>query len=84
MTQEDIEKGEKCNAETCPMALAIKREFPESDAVYVRRRKVVIENGHSLKVYRAGSRNGIAQRFIDRFDNGDPVKPVRPFELRRV
>ena len=84
MTQEDIENGEKCNAETCPMALAIKREFPESGTVYVRRQKVVIDNGHSMKVYHAGSRNGIAQRFTDKFDNGEKVKPVRPFELRRV
>lgn len=42
ITQEDIDNGEQCNSCECPIALAVKRTYPEAAAVIVGAHEVEI------------------------------------------
>jgi hypothetical protein len=77
LTQEDIDDGIPTDAEACPIATFILRHLCQqtiAPTVRVRYRTATI-------VYRSGMMMEAelprkATRFIDRFDDGDPVDPI--------
>ena len=70
VTQEDIEKGKRKAGWACPIARAIKRRVPQS-----RRRDVFVEHALWEVGYHVRPLPRTAQRFVKRFDAGEPVKP---------
>lgn len=71
----NIKKGKPCSAGGCPIALAVGREFPG---------KVVSVSDDVIEVFEPFKYGATAvfyhtprsaQRFIKRFDNGQPVEP---------
>jgi hypothetical protein len=94
--QDDIDKGERNNANHCAIARAVNRELadllPESYFIYNDQRVSVNREGIRLLRYvRAGGSDMSfiaysaitppeAQQFIMGFDEGEPVEPFK-FEL---
>lgn len=71
VTQEDIAKGVKENAECCPIALALNRAFPECDIADVSESAIVCFDDGSWAEYGSDEIGS----FISAFDAGDPVQP---------
>ena len=75
--EEHIQKGEKCNAEACPVALAIKEALgtnvvhvdPYFDSLFI--------NGSSYKC------SMDLTYFVEEFDAGEKVEPFS-FELEKI
>lgn len=72
VTQEDIEKGRRKEARSCPIALAARRAFKERPLA-VDGWSIVLhadrEDEQSLRLPRD------AERRLDAFDEGDPMEP---------
>jgi len=81
VTEEDIVAGLPNFAEKCPIARALKREFPSAFVIWVGysgslslpTAKIDIEHQPRL-ISRLGTR---ASKFIKRFDRGKTVKPFK-------
>jgi len=74
VTKKDIKNGTPGNYNTCPIALALKRQTGRG-----------IEVGNELHDCDTGRRKRSSTRmirFIDRFDESKPVKPFN-FRLRK-
>ena len=86
MTQQDIENGEKQEPESCPIALAVKREFPDNIVVSAEQYGITVyeEGSEDFKYYVIGENNSVAQVFMEMFDSGDKVIPLGTVELKRV
>ena len=70
ITQEDIDNGTKGSYYSCPIALAIYREYPNCGDVFVTDSYVWTTANNNL--YTVSKR---AAKFVDEFDNGTDVKP---------
>lgn len=69
LTQEDIKNGFAGSSTSCPVALALRRAFPE-DGIQVDGVSLIIGD-HEIDVTDA------VGYFIENFDSGD--EPVKPF-----
>jgi hypothetical protein len=78
VTQEDINKGCVKDASNCPIALAIRREFPEDDHVTVDTWRIRVYDGSGR--YTTHNTPMIAKIFITRFDSHLHVEPFE-FDL---
>lgn len=74
VTQDDINTGRTKNCGWCPVALAVRRLLVPGSSVSVSGTHVNISISKGLLLPIE------AQKFIDRFDRGDPVVPFT-FEL---
>ena len=76
--QEDINNGNRRDASSCPMAMAIRRKFPKVNPSYIN----VVSRCCNIngEFYRLSNP---AIRFIDKFDHYDLVKP-ETFTLIKV
>ena len=72
VTLDEINNGKRCDSSNCPIALAIKREMPNS-RVAVGCYYVVIDGEASILPTNAAV-------FLRAFDCGDPVEPFE-FEI---
>jgi hypothetical protein len=75
ITQQDIDRGDPGNALSCPIALAIKRDFPGEKVKVASSR---IEIGDVVLVLNVNSSSIKVYDFIEAFDMG---LPVAPFEV---
>jgi hypothetical protein len=82
VTEEDIRQGARRSNTSCPVALAVKREFPKDSTIIVR--SIVISvftlstspaEPLSLEEWNARIPE-IAQEFIGRFDSKQPTTPI--------
>jgi hypothetical protein len=67
VTQEDIDKGARCSNQSCPVALALRRLYPDLK-ISVGRVRTIIED---KKYYHSNE----LIKFIGRFDLGKKVNP---------
>jgi hypothetical protein len=67
VTQKDIQSGRRRHYRLCPIAFAVGREYGTDD-IHVTNRVIKIGN-EAFNMPRS------ARRFVQRFDNGKPVKP---------
>ena len=74
VTQEDIDKGVPMEGQSCPLALATRRTG-FSEALVGIDHWSPDEDSWPVRLSRH------AERFVDLFDNGDPVEPAT-FRLR--
>lgn len=75
VTRKDIKKGKKGDVSFCPIALAVARKFNlDAEKVQVDGNGVIIDDMYYML------RRGF--NFVDRFDEGLPVKPCT-IELTR-
>ena len=85
MTQQDIENGKKQEPKSCPIALAVKREFSDNTVVWAEQDKITVcEELEDFKDYVIGENNSVAQVFMEMFDSDDKVIPLGTVELKRV
>lgn len=75
ITQEDIDRGRKLSSSWCPIAWALRREFPEARSVTVSPIDWWIQSMSPGQMAPRGSLTPRLQSFIDRFDDGLPVEP---------
>ena len=82
VTQKDIDKGLKLTCYYCPIALAFKRKVKSEIrcSVAVKTKKVHYFYGKSWVSYDLPKE---ATKFIQRFDNDEPVKPFT-FEIKKL
>lgn len=76
VTQDDIDKGEIENPNTCAIARAVKRETHRRHVGIYEDNGIEIEKDHYKMPWTKTIRN-----FIDRFDKGEKVRPFS-FELK--
>jgi hypothetical protein len=69
VTQDDIDDGIRGSYCDCPIALAIKRQFPGKEII-VSKYILGIGGVNTWNVPKP------VYNFIDRFDNGNPVEPI--------
>jgi nitrate/TMAO reductase-like tetraheme cytochrome c subunit len=81
VTQKDIDKGLKSSCYECPIAHAFKRKLKNKVpcGVAVNAENVYHFDGKSLDKYNLPKE---AKKFIQRFDNDQPVKPFT-FEIEK-
>jgi hypothetical protein len=78
VTKKDIEQGKRESAVFCPIALAIKRRFPDARLYGVTTTFLSIE-----PLYDKSQNSCVTplpkkvKNFIKRFDGGQEVKPIR-------
>lgn len=80
VTQDDIDFGHRVNCYRCPIALALKRHFPENTFVAVfddsvKTTRVFREPGDTW--YPTSESAAAWKDFIYAFDEDQPVKPCR-------
>lgn len=72
VTQEDIEKGDRQNESSCPVARAVRRTgFPDAQVGAISWKPTLTETYHANPLPKS------VRRFIERFDHGKPVSPAR-------
>lgn len=77
VTAEHIAKGVRDSCSHCPVALAIREALPHGPGLWVDSAHVTVgKSGHWTEV---GLPDAVT-RFIEAFDQGDPVQPFA-FEL---
>jgi len=70
----DIKRGVRKNSCNCPVARSIRRQFKiPASRISVGRTSVLILKGAASVLYNFPASVG---RFIDRFDEGQPAKPI--------
>ena len=80
VTQKDIDNGVQGECQSCPIALAFKRNS-NIKRVYVNTKSIdVLHYGIGVKSYELPKK---AKTFIKRFDRQEPVKPFS-FELENL
>ena len=67
VTPKDIREGIADNCIKCPVARSLARRFP-NQGIYVSPYTIAIGDTYYLMP-------GIVKRFIEKFDNNEPVKP---------
>lgn len=72
VTKEDIRHGKRYKPNSCPIALATRRQFPGRPIAVAG--AIEIGRGDALVFYLLSERG---QKFIDDFDQGLPVTPTR-------
>lgn len=65
----DIRKGVEGSCSRCPIAIAVRRLAPRGKSVVVTWDEAILGHTTTYDLPR------VASRFIDRFDEGKPVKP---------
>lgn len=82
VTQKDIDKGLKSTCYYCPIALAFKRKIKSEIpcGVAVNAKNVHHFHGKSWERYNLPKE---AKKFIQKFDNDQPVKPFT-FEIKKI
>lgn len=75
VTTEDIKNGVRGSTCECPIALAVKRAFPDVVGVMVTRKVITLHNG-SMSTNKVGSLPSIACSFIGDFDRAMTVRPA--------
>ena len=76
VTQEDIDAGLPESATQCPLALSLGRKFPDyHPAAFAGGGRLYHPAWDGLNLTLAFSPS--AQRFMQRFDLGEPVEPAR-------
>jgi hypothetical protein len=86
VTQEDIDKGCRMQVNTCPVARAIKRTFPEfdEDLITVHEQEVIVfYKGWSRKIPLPESVEGFirAYDYLERPELGYDPMLIRPFSF---
>lgn len=82
VTEEDIKNGDRWRAQSCPLALALYRQYPRDNngaRWLVGILDVLAWDREAFNRGQSSSRlvlSKAATRFIKRFDNGKPVKPA--------
>lgn len=71
VTEDHIARGRRGSTLSCPIALAIREQTGKKPSVGVIIR---LDNGET-EWYQASKR---AVEFMNKFDTGDPAKPVKP------
>lgn len=75
VTQEDINKGEQCDGNSCAIALALKREHPELEACNVTGFGIFEDDNQRNVIFRATKK---MSQFIRKFDKDrTSVKPTK-------
>ena len=74
LTAEDIEKGDRCNHEACPLARALENMFP-GHSVYVDD-YVAVNNKEGETILNMPLTDPLLT-WVDRFDNEKPVEPIK-------
>jgi hypothetical protein len=80
ITKEDIDNGIPCNNFSCPIALALKRYYPDK-VISVGKLWITIEGVyHKMRYYK---NSPIVRKFINDFDDDIPVEPFsfEPFSF---
>ena len=78
VTEQDIENGQKGSCRKCPVALALRKHYPDND---------LLVGAHDVDIYLDGvafSSNNLVTykfpsevtQFIGDFDDGKPVSPI--------
>lgn len=80
VTQEDIDKGIRGNCNYCPIANSVQRKLGAGVKVSVYSGSAVVYSAESGIALHSFILPGMANRFIDYFDNGAYVGP-RKFRL---
>jgi len=75
VTADDITNGVKDNCKLCPIALAVVRLLPQSDAI-VSYHSCAIRSGQPVPPWVKYKLSQSAKHFVRRFDNGLSVKPA--------
>jgi hypothetical protein len=79
ITQRDIKRGTRSRADTCPIALALKREFPKLAPRVLPYRVYVYQFNdplHTKTLKYAAILSKRAQKFIEDFDENRKVQPL--------
>lgn len=78
VTQEHINNGSRFNTNKCPIALAVREQFPKAHRIVVGSKDIYVERWF-LRHYKLPE---VATVFIYNFDNIIPVQPIE-FEAKR-
>ena len=71
--QDDIHSGTRCNPATCPIALSIRRDYPNLTA-HVSGKEILIIGDKLLMSFIQLPDE--AMSFVTAFDNEEPVTPI--------
>lgn len=76
ITQDDIERGERCSGRTCPAAIALLRDIPELEDVHVDEDRILFKFGPHQSVRRIVKPPPELRAFIEAVDLGKSPKPI--------
>jgi phage/plasmid primase-like uncharacterized protein len=84
VTQADIDAGVRLDEHHCPIARALRREFPASQLIVVEDDSLAVEYA-DIKMY--GNLSAYAKKFVANFDDGMQVFPFYEdieFEVHKI
>lgn len=88
VTKTDIKKGKKESTTCCPIALAVKRKLKKPQLIYVFRDEIRFGRQWGNNYDNDIDLPKSAVKFIDKFDDGEKVKPfsftLSAKELKRI
>lgn len=74
VTQDDIDKGIKCRHESCPIALAVKRQVENNGVSVDRTRAIIYGDDDNPSIFPLSK---TCVKFIRDFDKSITVKPFK-------
>lgn len=76
VTQEDINNGIRNNGNNCPLALAVKREYPGYNNIYVKDSLLFIDHPENPSISGYFLLDDVCFKFEKDFDDGLSVEPI--------